>query len=353
MNFTSTIINWYKVNKRDLPWRDINNAYFIWLSEIILQQTRVEQGRSYFQKFVNHYPTVFALANASEDEVLKLWQGLGYYTRARNLHATAKLIVKNFGGNFPETKEQLTNLKGIGDYTAAAIASFAFNKPEPVVDGNVFRLLSRFFGISTPIDSSTGKKGFTELANELMDKKNPALFNQAIMEFGALQCKPVNPYCLQCPLQDACVAFINKEVVQFPVKSKALKPKPRYFNYLVIHYKDAIYLNKRTEKDIWTNLFEFPLIETKKRCTEKQLVASSEWENLLGRQKTEDRRRKESKEYKHQLSHQTIYAKFFEVEVKKELHYNKERSFLKIPIASLERYAVPRLIDRYWKERKT
>src|SRR6185295_17174001 len=234
----------------------------IWLSEIILQQTRVEQGLPYFEKFSEAFPTIKHFAFAHEDKILKMWQGLGYYSRARNMHFTAREIVKNFDSKFPVEFSELKKLKGVGDYTAAAIASFAFNKPHPVVDGNVYRFLSRYFGIKTAIDSLKGKKIFLELAEELLDKKNPGLHNQAIMEFGAIQCKPVNPDCFSCHLKMDCYAFKNKRVNQFPVKSKTQKVRERFFYYLFIRWKNKIFLHKRTGKDIWKNLYEFPLIET-------------------------------------------------------------------------------------------
>ena len=268
MNFGSIIIRWYNKNKRDLPWRETRNPYLIWLSEIILQQTRVEQGLSYYLRFAEKYPTVKSLAASKEDDVLKLWQGLGYYSRARNLHQTAKRIVDEFSGKFPTDYSSILSLKGIGDYTAAAIASFAYDQKYPVVDGNVFRLLSRHFEMKTPIDTSAGKKEFTEMADGLMMNYPPAIFNQAIMEFGAKVCRPANPDCLKCPLNATCFSFKNKTVHLFPIKKNKTKTKKRYFNYIVIGDKNKFFIKKRIEKDIWQGLYDFPLIETKKRIDE-------------------------------------------------------------------------------------
>lgn len=263
MKFSKTLIQWYLQNKRNLPWRNDTNPYRIWLSEIMLQQTRVAQGMPYFLRFTAAFPTVFDLAKADEEEVLKLWQGLGYYSRARNLHKTAKQIAFEFNGEFPKTYKELLHLKGIGEYTAAAIASFAYNENVPVVDGNVFRVLSRYFDVETDIASAGAKKEFTQLATELLPKGEANIFNQAIMEFGALQCVPKNPDCGICVFNDSCLGLQKKKVSQLPVKSKKAKVTKRYFNYLVFSddNKNTI-ISKRTQKGIWHNLYEFPLLET-------------------------------------------------------------------------------------------
>mgnify|MGYP001598355526 CR=1 FL=1 len=263
MMFSQKLISWYEKNKRDLPWRKTKNPYYIWLSEIILQQTRVEQGLPYYLKFVKKFPTIKELANTSEDEVLNSWKGLGYYTRARNLHFTAKSICENHREKFPGNYEDILKLKGIGKYTAAAIASFAYNLPYPVVDGNVQRVLARVFGVSETFSSSEGEKKFYSLAGNLLNRKNPGNFNQAIMEFGAIHCTPVNPKCMKCIFRESCVAFQTGRVADFPVKSKKAKSRNRYFNYLVIHNGNNIFLDKRQKNDIWKNLYEFPLIESK------------------------------------------------------------------------------------------
>lgn len=263
MNFHNILIKWYLQNKRDLPWRNTTNPYLIWLSEIMLQQTRVAQGMPYFFAFTKEFPTVFDLANAEEEKVLKLWQGLGYYSRARNLHKTAQYITNELNGVFPPVYKELLKLKGVGEYTAAAIASFSYNETVPVVDGNVFRVLSRYFDIESDIALPATKKEFTELAYELMPKDNPAIFNQAIMEFGALQCVPKNPDCSVCVFNESCIALQKKKVTVLPVKSKKLKVTNRFFNYLIL--EDVLgntLIEKRTSKGIWHNLYEFPLLET-------------------------------------------------------------------------------------------
>ncbi len=262
MDFSNSLLSWYLQNKRDLPWRNTANPYAIWLSEIILQQTKVAQGLPYYMSFIEAFPTVLHLAKADEEQVLKLWQGLGYYSRARNMHKTAQIISFDYNGKFPDNFNELIKLKGVGDYTAAAIASFAFNEVVPVVDGNVFRVLSRYLDIETDIASSKAKKEFSALAKELMPKNNPALFNQAIMEFGALQCVPKNPNCNNCIFNTSCAALQKKKVGNLPVKLKKTKVTNRYFNYIVfLDNTNSTIINKRTEKGIWHNLYEFPMIE--------------------------------------------------------------------------------------------
>ncbi|OIP51292.1 MAG: A/G-specific adenine glycosylase [Flavobacteriaceae bacterium CG2_30_34_30] len=267
MDFSNKLTSWYLDNKRDLPWRKTKEPYFIWLSEIILQQTKIEQGMSFYYSFIQSYPTVFHLANASEQEVLKLWQGLGYYSRARNLHHSAKYIVENYNGIFPSTYKELLKLKGIGDYTASAISSICFNEPHAVVDGNVYRVLSRVFGLQTPINTSKGIKEFKLLAQEVMNTENPGTYNQAIMDFGALCCSPRNPSCETCIFQNNCYALLQKEIHNFPVKTSKTKIRNRFFNYLVIVSSDnKTLLQQRTEQGIWKNLYEFPLLETSDNC---------------------------------------------------------------------------------------
>jgi len=348
-HFSPKIIAWYHQNKRDLPWRNTKDAYLIWLSEIILQQTRVEQGMAYYLKFAQNFPTLKHLAQADNDKVMKLWQGLGYYSRARNLHTTAKTVHTIYKGKFPSGYEDILSLKGVGDYTAAAIASFAFNKPHAVVDGNVYRVLSRVFGIETPIDSSLGKKEFYKLANELIDKKNPGLHNQAIMEFGSIQCKPVNPDCNGCPLNMHCYAFSKKRVADLPIKEKKTKVRNRYFNYIVFRYKGTIAIHKRTANDIWINLHDFPLIETDKELSEEQLLKSPEWKQLLG--KTKYSIKSISKPYKHILSHQKIYARFVEIESEQTLKTFLPKDVFIIRENDIHKYAVPRLVDLYLEKK--
>jgi A/G-specific adenine glycosylase len=316
MLFSKLLIQWYLQNKRDLPWRNTNDSYRIWLSEIILQQTRVAQGLPYYFAFIETFPTVFDLANADEEQVLKLWQGLGYYSRARNLHATAKYVVQECNGVFPNQYKDLLLLKGVGEYTAAAIASFSNNEPVAVVDGNVYRVLARCFGITTDISSSIAKKEFTKFAFELMDKKQPLLFNQAIMEFGALQCVPKNPNCSSCVMNNSCVALQKDLVDTLPVKTKKVSIKKRFFNYIVFKDdKNCTLFQKRVSKAIWQNLYEFPLIETIDIVDEEHLL-----ELLLKQQMTDLPLQSISllspEVILHKLSHQHLNIQFFEVKVK-------------------------------------
>ncbi|WP_291116771.1 A/G-specific adenine glycosylase [Flavobacterium sp. UBA6135] len=319
MGFSNYLIQWYLQNKRELPWRNSQNPYEIWLSEIILQQTRVAQGLPYFESFLAHFPTVFDLAKASEEQVLKLWQGLGYYSRARNLHQTAKIIAFEKEGQFPKTYNELLELKGIGSYTAAAIASFAYDEAVPVVDGNVFRVLSRYFNVESDISSSKAKNEFTALAKEVMDSKQPALFNQAIMEFGALQCVPKNPDCSVCVFNTSCAALQMKKVQSLPLKLKKTKIAKRFFNYLV--FQDAnnnSVVNKRTSTGIWHNLYEFPLIETENIRSEKEIV------QLVKGQENYNYKINaivpfDNFDVLHKLSHQHITIRFWRVEIEGEL----------------------------------
>lgn len=343
--FSKKIITWYQQNKRDLPWRNTKEAYLIWLSEIILQQTRVDQGMSYYLKFAKEFPTVKHLAKAENEKVMKLWQGLGYYSRARNLHTTAKIITDEYKGKFPDQYDDILLLKGVGEYTAAAIASFAFDKPHAVVDGNVYRVLSRVFGIETPIDSSIGKKEFYSLANELMDKKNPATHNQAIMELGAIQCKPASPDCSICPLNTMCFAYSKKRISELPVKEKKTKVRNRYFNYIVLNHKTSTAINKRTEKDIWTNLYDFPLIETNEELNEETFLRSKEWKNFITTSKYTVK--SVSASYKHILSHQKIYARFWEIDCKDSFEKLLSKTCITINKHDIHKYAVPRLIENY------
>jgi A/G-specific adenine glycosylase len=340
MNFSKNVINWYSDNKRDLPWRHTVNPYFIWLSEIILQQTQVKQGLPYYKSFVKTFPTVYDLAKSDEQTVLKLWQGLGYYSRARNLHFTAKYIVNELGGNFPNSYSEIIKLKGIGDYTASAIASIAFGETTAVVDGNVYRVLSRFFGIETPINSTKGIKEFKALATELIDKREPATFNQAIMEFGAQQCKPKKPYCIICPLQSGCVAFLKNQTSGLPVKLKKIKIRHRYFNYLVIidPHKNTI-IEQRTEKGIWQNLYQFPLIESKESIDVYEFEKEISKHKLIKNLKFQINLFNE-KDVIHKLSHQHLHTKFWIIETDPIT----EKS---ISAENLKDYPVPALISEF------
>ena len=278
---SNNLTNWYQANKRDLPWRDISDPYRIWISEIILQQTRVNQGLSYYNRFIERFPTIAVLSEAEEDTVLKYWQGLGYYTRARNLHKAATQIMTDFKGTFPVEYNQVIKLAGIGEYTAAAICSFAYNQPYAVVDGNVYRVLSRVFAIQTPIDSSSGKKEIAILAQDLLSKSNPALHNQALMEFGALQCIPAAPDCTNCPLQSVCRAYELNLVSVLPVKSLKTKVTNRFFNYFFIRFEDKTFLQKRVNKDVWQNLFEFPLIESDHLLSTSELMENNIFKSMF------------------------------------------------------------------------
>lgn len=315
MIFYKTLIKWYLQNKRNLPWRNTANPYPIWLSEIMLQQTRVAQGMPYFFAFTAAFPTIYDLANADEEQVLKLWQGLGYYSRARNLHKTAQIVAHEMNGVFPDNYKDLLQLKGIGDYTAAAIASFSYNECVPVVDGNVFRVLSRYFDLKTDIAQASAKKEFSALAFELMPKDNPALFNQAIMEFGALQCVPKNPNCSICVFNESCAALQKGIVDQLPVKSKKLKVRNRYFNYIIaIDDKENTIIQKRTAKGIWHNLYEFPLIETEKE--EDFETIAPQIQNCFSGNEVVSVLEYNSESIIHKLSHQHLHIKFWKAIVK-------------------------------------
>lgn len=311
MLFHKILINWYLINKRELPWRQTQDPYRIWLSEIILQQTRVNQGLPYYLKFLEEFPDVYKLAEASEQKVLKMWQGLGYYSRARNLHFTAKYIANELNGIFPRSYKGLIELKGIGDYTASAIASTCFKEAVPVVDGNVYRVLARYFGIDTPINTPAGIKEFKALAIELLDKEVPEIYNQAVMEFGATQCKPQNPLCESCPLAESCIALSDGKISQLPVKLKTLKIKKRYFNYLVfISEENKTIIEERQGKGIWQGLYQFPLVETKKQLKAGDIVAEEKFISLAGKDP------KNVTLYNdipilHKLTHQHIFTHFW------------------------------------------
>ncbi len=343
MVFSNRLTHWYLQNKRDLPWRKTHEPYQIWLSEIMLQQTRIEQGLPYFLKFIEAYPTVFDLANASSDEVLKLWQGLGYYSRARNLHETAKYVANDLNGVFPESYKELLKLKGVGDYTASAIASICYNEPVAVVDGNVYRVLSRIFGIDTPINSTAGIKEFKKLAQELLDHKDPATFNQAIMEFGALHCKPQNPYCETCPFNDKCLALKNNSVKKLPVKLKKTKIKKRYFNYLVFDIEEErTILKQRTGKGIWNGLYQFPLVETDKLIEKEKLIESESFNDLLYSKNFSLELFNESPVV-HKLSHQHLYTRFWIVNCTTAAEKT-------IELNEVLNYPVPVLIENFLNE---
>lgn len=341
--FTSSIIIWYKENGRKLPWRGISDPYRIWISEIILQQTRVVQGYDYYLRFIQRFPDVNSLASASEDEVLKYWQGLGYYSRARNLHTAARSIVEQ--GGFPTTYAAVRALKGVGDYTAAAICSFAYGQPYAVLDGNVFRVLARYFGIDTPIDSTKGKKLFSALSQEMLNTTAPALYNQAIMDFGALQCTPASPSCSTCPLIETCVAYRENTTSLLPVKAKKIKVTHRYFQYFFVEQGVHTYLIRRDQKDIWKGLYELPLIEAETPCSLEELLASEAFQTLFPASQIQTIRRIE-KDQKHVLTHRVIHADLYKVKVKEE--FTLPPPFFKVEMAEVEKYAYPRLLDHFF-----
>lgn len=334
------LTKWYGKNKRDLPWRHTNDPYLIWLSEIILQQTRVEQGLPYYLKFVNAFPTVKKLAKASEGEVMKLWQGLGYYSRAINMHRTAKFICDELNGLFPTTYDTLISLKGIGPYTASAVASFAFNEAKAVLDGNVYRVLSRVFAVLTPINSVEGKKIFNQLADSALNKKNPAIHNQAMMELGALVCKPRLPLCNECPLNSRCEAFNSNTQNKLPVKIAKPKPITRYINYLFIIDSEYTYVKKRDKTSIWKNLYEPIVISSNEQITDGEVM-----ERI--RQYLNPGKKKPSNifETKHQLTHQTIYASFWVAEIPQVVKVSKDIE--KIKLDDLHLLPIHRLFDKF------
>lgn len=346
MNFLhDTLINWFATNRRDLPWRHNPTPYQVWLSEVILQQTRVNQGMDYYLRFIERWPTVTDLAKASEEEVLKMWQGLGYYSRARNLHHCAQQVVAEYKGQFPADFEKFRQLKGIGDYTAAAIASIAFNLPHAVVDGNVYRVLSRLYDIDTPININEGQTLFAQLADDLLNREQPGLHNQALMEFGALHCTPKNPNCLLCPLQAQCLAFTNQTVMQRPVKLQKVKVTTRYFNYLVIRVKNNIYLHKRNDNDIWKNLYDFPCIESEQPMSVDEVLASEQFKQLIENKPFTII--KTSPIFTHKLTHRTIVAQFIEIKLEQNLLQIETKDLFLTPETDLGNFPIPRLIDLY------
>ncbi len=344
MALSKLLIHWYLNNKRDLPWRNSTNPYTIWVSEIILQQTKVDQGMSYYFTFIKNFPTIKKLAAANEEEVLKIWQGLGYYSRARNLHYSAKYIIANLNGKFPTTYTNILKLKGVGDYTASAIASICYNEATAVVDGNVYRVLARYFGINTPINSTKGIKEFKQLAQQLIDVKQPGTHNQAIMEFGALLCKPKNPKCTNCPLNNSCIALSKKIIEKLPVKKNTIKIKKRYFNYLVVHTKNNKTKIVKRKKGIWKNLYEFPLIETLNEIDEKQIIEYSLF-NKLFKDVEITLKLFTKKIVAHKLSHQHIYTKFWIVKTNNTSRFSTSWNTIK-------KYPVSALIDKFLQHYK-
>jgi len=342
-NFSEILTQWYQDNKRDLPWRKTKDPYIIWVSEIILQQTRVEQGTPYFERFIHAFPTVKTLGNAKEQDVLKLWQGLGYYSRARNMHKAAKKIISEHNGEFPGDYESIIKLNGIGSYTAAAITSFAYNMPFPVIDGNVIRVISRIFGIDEVISSSGAKKRIELKTKEVFNYKNPGTFNQALMEYGALLCKPSNPDCKICPFASYCIAFTTGKIDEIPLKKVSSNKKNRFFNYAVIRNNDKLILKKRNQKDIWQNLYDFPMIENGSLDEQFQL------ENIAGIVSEEKVQYKSVKisDWKSQiLSHQKIHARFHEFDLD-AVNLELLDEWQLTEIDKIDEYPVPKMIESY------
>ncbi len=349
--FRSRLMLWHAAHQRPMPWKGEKNPYLVWLSEIILQQTRVEQGLPYYEAFKNRFPAIGDLAAAPDDEVMKLWEGLGYYSRARNMLAAARQVVDQYGGQFPMQYDQIVALPGVGPYTAAAIASFAFNQPYAVLDGNVFRVLARFENLDTPIDSSVGKKAFTALAQQMLDQQQPGAYNQAIMDFGASVCTPRSPACTACPLTLYCKAYASGSVLQLPVKSKKIARRDRYFNYLVIQPAGAqsVWIRQRTEKDIWQLLYEFPMIETGELVDQPgDLYSLAEFQSLM--QHTEFVLRKKSPPIRQELTHQRIIGAFWELEIPEKAELPKLDDAIQVDRKNLNKFAFPRLIDGYLKD---
>lgn len=340
MNFSSILRSWYSENKRDLPWRKTNDPYKIWLSEIILQQTQIKQGLPYYEDFVKKFPTINKLAKANQEDVLKLWQGLGYYSRARNMHSAAQHVSTKLHGKFPNNYKDLLTLKGVGEYTASAIASICFSEPKAVVDGNVYRVLARFFGVETAINSTLGVKEFKLLAQSLIDHNDPGTYNQAIMEFGALQCKPQSPNCFNCILNTACIAYQTNKVKDLPLKLKTVKVKEIHFNYLVfITSNHHSIFEKRTGKGIWQNLYQFPLIESKSSLVHNQIIENSVFKRFT-----------ENKDFEisvfnaqpiiHKLTHRHLFTHFWIVEI-------DSLSDVAVPFNTLKRYPTSQLISNF------
>jgi A/G-specific adenine glycosylase len=343
LNFSRILLRWSRQkNKRQMPWKGEKDPYKIWLSEIILQQTRVEQGLDYYNRFINEFPNVQTLASAPEQKVFKLWEGLGYYSRCRNLIASAKHISTKLNGKFPSNYEDIRALKGVGPYTASAISSFAFNLPHAVVDGNVFRVLSRIFGVFDPIDSTAGKRKFAELADQLLDKKNAGLYNQAIMDFGAMICKP-SPLCSNCVFRTNCYARNNDKTRELPVKEKKIEIKKRWFYYLVLENDNNVVIRQRTTKDIWRQLYEFPMIESLAEQDLKNILATAEADGLLSKNMYEYI--SISPLYKQQLSHQLITGQFIVIRLKRKSRLPD--SALWVDKNKFSKYAFPKLINDY------
>ena len=341
--FSNSLLRWNDAeNKRQMPWKGETNPYRIWISEIILQQTRVQQGLQYYNRFITIFPDIKSLANADEKEVYKLWEGLGYYSRCKNLIATAKFIHKDLKGKFPQEYDRILALKGIGSYTASAICSFAFNQPYAVLDGNVYRVLSRFFGKAIPVNTTEGKKYYGELAQRLLDKKKPGKYNQALMDFGAVVCKPAAPLCLRCPLQKNCMAFSENKVSKLPVNTKKIMMKNRFFNYLLVYYKNKFYVHKRTGKDIWENLYEFILFESNEWLDEEAMAVNEEIRKIFNF--ADFRIKNISPKKTQKLTHQIIKGRFIHIEIQQPLI---SREYFLVNPKQLKSLPFPKFITSY------
>lgn len=354
MDFSARLLLWYDAHKRSLPWRDSNDPYKVWVSEVILQQTRIDQGLDYYNRFLEAFPDVTHLAEASEEKVLRMWQGLGYYSRARNLHQSAREIVEKHKGEFPRNSKDWMQLKGVGPYTAAAIASIVFKEAVPSIDGNTFRLLARVFALSYNIDSTTGKKAFFEIASQLIDKNRPGDFNQAMMDLGSLVCKPGVPLCGKCPMKDICLGFKNNEVARYPVRSPKRPVRNRFFNYFRITTKNhtgktLLYVNKRGAEDIWKNMYDFPLLETQMEATPEELFGHPWWQRMFP-EKDSFLIQGNPRQKTHKLTHQTIHATLYSVYVPPGKTQPLDELYLAVDREQFEQMAKPRLIDVFNKE---
>ena len=350
IKFCNQLENWYRFNARDLPWRNTRNPYLIWISEIIFQQTRIDQGLNYYLRFIDRFPSVDLLANADEQEVLRIWQGLGYYSRARNMHSAAKQIILEFGGVFPNTYDQIIRLKGVGTYTAAAVSSIAFGERQVVVDGNVLRFLSRYGGITEPVDNNKGKKEVGDLALSLLDETNPGTFNQALMEFGALYCIPRNPDCMNCIFNKECKAYAMNAINEIPYKSKKIIVRKRFFNYLFLYTMDqnnkrSFLMQRRGKGDIWQGLFEFPMVEGSTLLNPESLTATELWnDEILVHQPVLSAHHKD---FVHQLTHQQLHTRFFIVHLQNVNTTQLRTNWIWVSEDNLHTYPVSRLIENF------
>ena len=340
MQIVLNILQWYQKNKRDLPWRATNNPYFIWLSEIILQQTQVIQGLNYYHKFIENFPTINHLASAQEEDVLKLWQGLGYYSRARNLHKAAQTIVNDYNGVFPSTYNDVLKLSGVGPYTASAITSMAYELPYPVLDGNVYRFIARLYNIDLPINQPKTYTAFQQILSEMMVNQKPSIFNNAMMEMGATVCKPVQPLCQNCPVLSYCEAHKKGTINQLPVKLNKVKVKTRVFNYIYFNAGGTFYMEKRGQKDIWENMYQLPLIETNTTVDESEMVLmmkEKQWGDAL--------EIKFEMDLSHQLTHQKILVKVWSCDIDNK-SFRTEKEWIKVDEDSYKKYPIPKLIEK-------